>query len=193
MLIGYARTSTADQQPHLQLDQLREAGCEKAFEETASGAQQNRPALNRAIEFARKGDILVIWKLDRLARSLKQLIETVEMLDKRGIELKSLTESIDTSSPGGKLMFHVFGALAEFERGVIRERTNAGLAAARARGRVGGRPRSIDQHDIEAAKTLLQNPNITVSEVADRLGISRATLYRHIPKARGAAAIGAIQ
>ena len=179
MLIGYARVSTADQQPHLQIDKLRDAGCEKLFEETASGAATDRPALRRAIEVARKGDILVIWKLDRLARSLKQLIETVEDLDRRGIELKSLTESIDTSSPGGKLMFHVFGALAEFERGVIRERTQAGLAAARARGRVGGRPRSINDDDIEAAKTLLKNPNITVAEVADRLGISRATLYRH--------------
>ena len=189
MLIGYARVSTADQQPHLQIDKLRDAGCEKLFEETASGAATNRPALKRAIEVARKGDILVIWKLDRLARSLKQLIETVEDFDRRGIELKSLTESIDTSSPGGKLMFHVFGALAEFERGVIRERTRAGLAAARARGKVGGRPRSINDDDIEAAKTLLKNPNITVAEVADRLGISRATLYRHIPKARGDALV----
>src|SRR5215213_9623871 len=135
MLVGYARVSTQEQDLALQLDALRAAGCGKVYEEKASGAQRERPALHAALAYMRRGDTLVVWKLDRLARSLKQLIETIEGLGGRGIGLRSLTEAVDTTSSGGKLVFHLFAALAEFERGVIRERTFAGLQAARARGR----------------------------------------------------------
>lgn len=133
----------------------------------------------------RAGDTLVVWKLDRLARSLKQLIETVESLEGQGIGFRSLTESIDTTTAGGKLVFHIFAALAEFERGMVRERTRAGLDAARARGRVGGRPRALNTTDLEAAKTLLLNPEITVEQVAARLGVAASTLYRYLPGGRG--------
>ena len=135
MLIGYARISTRDQKPHLQLDALREAGCGRIFEETASGAQRARPALSAALDFMRVGDSLVVWKLDRLARSTRQLLETVEALEQRGIGLKVLTQNMDTTSAGGRLIFIVFSAIAEFEREMIRERTRAGLVAARSRGR----------------------------------------------------------
>ncbi|MCB0018538.1 MAG: recombinase family protein, partial [Anaerolineales bacterium] len=135
MLIGYARVSTQDQKPELQLDALKAAGCEKVFVEKASGAQRERPELKAALDYMRDGDTLVVWKLDRLARSMKQLIETVEGLEEVGVGFRSLTEAIDTTTAGGKLVFHVFGALAEFERSIIRERTRAGLDAAKARGR----------------------------------------------------------
>ncbi len=184
MFIGYARVSTQEQNPEAQLDALQTAGCERIFTEKASGAQRDRPELKAAIDYMRPGDTLVVWKLDRLARSLKQLIETVEGLGERDIGLRSLTEQIDTTSPGGRLIFHIFGALAEFERSIIRERTIAGLKAARARGRVGGRPRALDQAGIEAAKAMLTNPKITVAEVADRLGVNPSTLYRAIPGGR---------
>jgi DNA invertase Pin-like site-specific DNA recombinase len=138
MDIGYARVSTQDQHPALQLDALHAAGCVKVFVEQASGAQRERPQLQAALDYARPGDTLVVWKLDRLARSLRQLIETVEQLEAPGIGFMSLTENIDTTTPGGKLIFHIFGALAEFEGSIIRERTLAGLTSARARGRVGG-------------------------------------------------------
>jgi len=137
MLVGYARVSTQDQKPELQLDALKAAGCEKVFVEKASGAQRERPELTAALDYVRDGDTLVVWKLDRLARSMKQLIETVEGLEEKGIGFRSLTEAIDTTTAGGKLVFHVFGALAEFERSIIRERTRAGLDAAKARGRKG--------------------------------------------------------
>lgn len=155
MLVGYARVSTLDQNPALQIDALKGAGCEKLFVEKASGASRDRPELKGALDYVREGDTLVVWKLDRLARSLKQLIETVAMLEARGIGLRSLTESIDTTTAGGRLIFHIFGALAEFERTVIRERTKAGLTAARARGRVGGRPPKLSVDDLKAAKALL--------------------------------------
>ncbi len=184
MLIGYARVSTQDQKSELQLDALQAAGCEKVFEEKASGAQRDRPQLKAAIDYLRSGDVLVVWKLDRLARSLKQLIETVEALEQKGIGFKSITESIDTTTPGGKLIFHIFGSLAEFERAIIRERTMAGLEAARARGRLGGRPSALSTDDLVAAKALLKNPEITVSDVAKRLGVSPATLYRYFPGGR---------
>lgn len=138
----------------------------------------------------RQGDTLVVWKLDRLARSLKQLIETVELLASRGIGLRSLTESIDTGNAGGKLVFHVFGALAEFERSIIRERTKAGLAAARARGRTGGHPPALTDKDLAAARVLLADPAITVEEAARRLSVAPSTLYRHLPGGRGALADG---
>lgn len=185
MIIGYARVSTYEQSTNLQLDALKNAGCEKIYEEKASGAQRDRPELKAILEFARTGDTIIVWRLDRLARSLKQLIETVEDLDKRGISFKSLTENIDTSTSGGRLIFHIFASLAEFERSLIKERTMAGLAAARARGKTGGRPSKLSDKDIEMAKTLLKNPEITVAEVAKKIGVSYATLYRHIPKARG--------
>ncbi len=184
MLVGYARVSTQDQKPGLQIDALSRAGCEKIFEEKASGAQRERPQLVAALDYMREGDTLVVWKLDRLARSLKQLIETVEMLEERGVNFRSLTESIDTTTPTGRLAFHVFAALAEFERSVIRERTSAGLRAARERGRVGGRPRSLTDADIAAARALLADPSITAREVARRIGVSVSTLYKYLPAAR---------
>jgi DNA invertase Pin-like site-specific DNA recombinase len=184
MLIGYARVSTQDQKPELQRDALTAAGCEKLFEEKASGAQRDRPQLFAALEFMRKGDTLVVWKLDRLARSIKQLIETVEALEERGIGLRSITEAIDTTTSGGKLVFHIFAALAEFERSIIRERTNAGLAAARQRGRVGGRPPALKDADVAAAKVLLADPGVTARDVAKRFGVSLSTLYRYLPAAR---------
>jgi DNA invertase Pin-like site-specific DNA recombinase len=188
MLVGYARVSTQDQNPQLQLDALKKAGCERLFIEKASGAQRDRPELGAALEFMRSGDTLVVWKLDRLARSLKQLIETIEGLEARKVGFRSLTEAIDTTTAGGRLVFQIFGALAEFERQVIRERTVAGLVAARARGRKGGRPPALLPNDLAAAKALLRDPEITVAEVARRLGVVPSTLYRHIPKARSVAA-----
>jgi DNA invertase Pin-like site-specific DNA recombinase len=188
MLVGYARVSTQDQDPSLQLDALKTAACEKIFIEKASGAQRERPELQAALGYMRKGDTLVVWKLDRLARSVKQLIETVEALGGEGIGFRSLTEAIDTTTNGGRLVFHIFAALAEFERSIIRERTLAGLEAARARGRKGGRPPALSPKDLAAAKALLRDPEITVSEIARRLGVVPSTLYRHLPKARSAAA-----
>jgi DNA invertase Pin-like site-specific DNA recombinase len=146
----------------------------------------DRPALRDALEFARAGDTIVVWKLDRLARSMKQLIETLETLRLRNIGFRSLTEALDTTTPQGRLVFHMFGALAEFERSLIRERTQAGLAAARRAGRTGGRPAKLTDEDIEAATTLLANPDITVAEVAERVGVSPATLYSYLPAARTA-------
>lgn len=186
MKIGYARVSTQDQDLALQLDALSKEGCERVFQEKASGAQRDRPELKAALSFMRKGDTLVVWKLDRLARSMKQLIETIEGFQDRGIGLKSLQDPIDTSSPSGKLVFHIFAALAEFERGVIRERTTAGLRAARERGRVGGRPPALSAKDLLVAKAMLKDSNISVAAVARRLNVAASTLYRHIPHARNA-------
>ena len=181
MLVGYARVSTRDRNPDLQLDALRAAGCERLFQEQRSGAQRNRPELARALEWMRAGDTLAVWKLDRLARSVRQLIETVETLEQADIGFRSLTEAIDTTTPGGRLVFHIFGALAEFERSVIRERTIAGLDAARARGRRGGRPAKLGPGEIEAAKAMLSGSRLTVAEICKQLGVSRSTLYRHLP------------
>lgn len=184
MLIGYARVSTRDQKPHLQVDALREAGCERIFEETASGAKRDRPQLAMALDYMRNGDTLVVWKLDRLARSTRQLLETVEALEQRGIGLRILTQNIDTTSAGGRLIFTVFSAIAEFEREIICERTRAGLDAARSRGRKGGRPRALSEKDLKQARALLTDPEITVEDVARRLGVGPSTLYRYIPAAR---------
>ena len=184
MLVGYARVSTQDQNPELQLDALKGAGCERVFEEKASGAKRDRPDLAAALSFMRSGDTLVVWKLDRLARSLKQLMETVEDLSARGIGFRSLTEAIDTTTSGGRLVFHIFGALAEFERGIIRERTTAGLDAARARGRVGGRPKALTSDDLAVARTLLKDGTLTIAQVAERLGVASSTLYAHLPRPR---------
>lgn len=186
-LIGYARVSTRDQTVAAQLDALRKGNCDRVFQETASGANRDRPQLAAAIDYMRDGDTLVVWKLDRLARSLKQLIETVEGLEKRGIGFRSLTEAIDTTTAGGTLVFQIFGALAEFERGVIRERTTAGLDAARGRGRKGGRPQKLKADDLKAAKAMLADHEINVEDIARRLGVSPATLYRYLPAARSSA------
>jgi DNA invertase Pin-like site-specific DNA recombinase len=186
MLIGYARVSTRDQDSALQLKSLAEEGCGRVFEEKASGAQRDRPELMRALDIARTGDTIVVWKLDRLARSLKQLIETVEALGERGVGFRSVTEAIDTTTPGGKLVFHLFGALAEFERGIIRERTMAGLDAARANGKTLGAKPKLTEKDLAAAKAMLAGGELTVAEVAEKLGVSRPTLYRYLPKARTA-------
>lgn len=184
-LVGYARVSTLDQNPQLQLDALRVAGCRKLFVEKASGAKEDRPQLRAALDYMRAGDTLVVWKLDRLARSVKQLIEVVDTLKEQEIGFRSLTEAIDTTTAAGELFFHIFGALAQFERSIIRERTNAGLKAALARGRKGGRRTRVKPEDIRAALALLNDPEISVRDAAKRLGFSVSTLYRHAPGLRG--------
>lgn len=188
MLIGYARVSTDDQTTNMQVDALTNAGCEKLFSESASGANQDRPEMKAALEFAREDDVLVVWRLDRLARSLKHLIETVEELQARGIGFRSLRENIDTTNAGGRLVFHIFGALAEFERELTRERTMAGLEAAKRRGRTGGRPKSLSATDLKAARAMLADPEITVQEVAFHLGVGVSTIYRAFPGGRAALA-----
>ncbi len=181
MLIGYARVSTPDQKLNLQKDALRKAGCKRIFMDVASGTQTARDGLDEVLEFLRARDTLVVWKLDRLGRSLKHLIELVTALQNRQIGFRSLQEHIDTTTSGGKLVFHVFGALAEFERDVIQEWTRAGLAAARARGRKRGRRRAMDDKKVAMAVSLLKNPQTSVAEVCKTLKISRATLYRYLP------------
>ena len=185
MNIGYCRVSTQDQNLELQLDELKKAGCEKIFQDVASGSKYEREGLQDAIAFAREGDCVVVWKLDRLSRSLRHLIDTVNQLKERGIGLRVLTQNLDTTTPSGTLVFHIFGALAEFERLLIKERTNAGLAAARARGRVGGRPKAMDEKKIQIAQSLYVDGKTTVSEICDTLNVSKATLYRNLklPKA----------
>jgi len=180
MNIGYARISTDDQKLDLQFDALRQAGCGKIFKDVASGAKYDRVGLDNAMRYLRKGDTLVVWKLDRLGRSLRHLIDVVTSLGKKGAFFKSTQENIDTSSSGGKFIFHLFGSLAEFERDIIRERTKAGLEAARARGKVGGRPKALDDRKIILAKQLMSNPANKPADVARSLGISRATLYRNL-------------
>jgi DNA invertase Pin-like site-specific DNA recombinase len=184
VLIGYARVSTLDQRPELQLDALKAVGCAKVFIEKASGPKEDRPQLTAALDYLRAGDTLVVWKLDRLARSMKQLIEIVDQLKTRGIGFRSLTEAIDTTTAAGELFFHIFGALAQFERSIIRERTNAGLKAALARGRKGGRRPTVKADDIRAALALLADPEISVRAAASKLGLSVSTLYRHAPGLR---------
>ena len=180
MLIGYARVSTRDRNPDLQLDALSEAGCGKIFQEQRSGAQRDRPELEKALAWLRASDVLVVWKLDRLARSLRQLIETVGRLEEAEIGFRSLTEAIDTTTPGGGLVFHLFGALSQFEREIVRERRLAGLDAARARGRTGGRPAKLGKTEVEAAKAMLSGSGLTFAEVCRQLGVGRSTLYRHL-------------
>src|SRR5512144_256803 len=180
MLIGYARVSTTDQTLDLQKDALEKAGCSKIFTDTASGAKAERIGLEEALNYVRPGDSLVVWKLDRLGRSLPHLIETITGLNNRGIGFKSITEAIDTTTSGGKLIFHIFGALAEFERDIIRERTQAGLTAARARGRKGGRPKVLTPKKAEQLQTLYGAKNHTIDEICKTFTISRATLYRYV-------------
>ena len=171
MLIGYARVSTTDQDLALQLDALRAAGCERIFEEKASGAKEDRPELARLLDHARKGDVLVVWKLDRLARSLKQLVLVLEDLGKRGIGFRCLAPAIDTTTPEGRLLYSITGAFAEFEREIISQRTRAGLKAALARGRKGGRPKALDADDIAKARAMLRDPTISVAAIAKLLGV----------------------
>ena len=180
MLIGYARISTNEQNLNLQTDALTKAGCEKIFTDTASGAKSDRTGLTEAINFMRKGDTLCVWKLDRLGPSLKHLIETVLALQALGKGFCSLQENIDTTTSGGKLFFHIFGALAEFERDIIRERTRAGLASARSRGRLGGRPSIMNSKKLKMATSLYADGKTQVGEICETLGISRATFYRHL-------------
>ena len=182
MLIGYARVSTHEQNLEPQTDALKQAGCQHIFKDTISGVTKERSGLHAALEYARKGDTLLVWRLDRLGRSLKNLIETVAGLEKRGVGFRSLQESIDTTTSGGRLIFHVFGALAEFERNLIRERTYAGLAAARARGRTGGRPRKLDTQKIELVRKLYDEKQHSVKEICHILGISKPTLYKYLKK-----------
>lgn len=186
-LIGYSRVSTADQDHALQTDALTKAGCTKIFSDTASGKLDRRPKLDKALEYLRPGDTLVVWRLDRLGRSVKHLIETVTELGKRGIGFRSITEGFDTTTPGGKLIFHVLGSLAEFERDVISERTRAGLDAARARGRKGGRRPVITADKLATARTLVDGKQHTMQQIADIVGVSRATLYRALDKLADAA------
>jgi DNA invertase Pin-like site-specific DNA recombinase len=185
MLIGYARVSTHDQVLDLQKDALTGAGCEKIFADTVSGAKAERAGLFEALTFVREGDTLVVWKLDRLGRTLKHLIETVIELQQKGIGFRSLTENIDTTTSAGKLIFHVFGALAEFERDLIRERTCAGLVAARARGRMGGRKRAFalnDSSKVRLAQTLYDDTRNSIGEICKTLNVSRSTLYRYVTR-----------
>ena len=179
MLIGYARVSTDDQSLDLQRDALKEAGCERIFEDTVGGAAE-RPNLQQALSHLRAGDTLVVWRLDRLGRSLKDLIARAEALRTEGVGLKSLKEAIDTDSPTGQLVFHIFGALAEFERALIRERTQAGLQAARARGRKGGRRKRLDRDQRVHAVELYRSRKHTVKQICGLMGISRATLYAYV-------------
>jgi DNA invertase Pin-like site-specific DNA recombinase len=180
MLIGYARVSTHDQTPNLQQNALTKAGCSKIFTDTASGTKRERKGLDEALAYVRSGDTLVVWRLDRLGRSLPHLIATMTSLEERGIGFKSLTENIDTTTSGGKLIFHIFGALAEFERNLIRERTQAGLMAARARGRRGGRPHALTKRQQSIAQALYNDKQHSIAEICWTLKISKATLYRAI-------------
>jgi len=185
MKIGYIRVSKHEQNEALQRDALQEAGCENYFSDVMTGSKFERKGLEQLLAFARSGDTVIVWKLDRLGRSLKDLIETLNLLDNRGINFISLTENIDTTTPGGKLIFHLMGALAEFERDLIRERTNAGLAAARARGRVGGRPRKLSTNGkVALARRLFADKSHSVDDICSTLGISRSTLYRYVREAK---------
>lgn len=181
MLVGYARVSTDDQNLDLQLDALKAAGCEQLFSDKVTGAAKTKEGLVEAIKYLREGDMLVVWKLDRLGRTVKGLVELVEGFQARGVQFKSVTDSIDTSTAAGRFFFHVMAALAEMERELIKERTRAGLNAARARGRLGGRKPKMDFSKVESAKQLL-NSGMPGKDVARNLGVSRATLYRAIAK-----------
>jgi len=180
MLVGYARISTPEQSFDLQIDALEKAGCKKIFKETVSGAKTERRALNDALEYARKDDTLVVWRLDRLGRSLMHLIEVVNGLHEQKIGFKSLVDAIDTQTATGQFFFHITGAFAELERNLIRERTRAGLKAARARGRSGGRPKAIDPKTFQMALEIYNSKTTTVGKMCKRLGIAKRTFYRHL-------------
>lgn len=180
MKIGYARVSTLEQNPELQLDALKSAGCEKVYKDKVSGAKAERPGLAEALSFVRPGDCLVVWRLDRLGRSLKHLIEVVEDLEERGVGFVSLQEGFDTTTSGGKLIFQIFGALAEFERNLIQERTKAGLEAARARGRKGGRRNKLKPEQVDTLRRMSKSRQHTVKEICRVMGISKPTYYRYL-------------
>ena len=184
MKIGYARVSTDDQNLSLQRDALQAAGCGRLFEDRAGGANPERRGLSEALEFIREGDTLVVWRLDRLGRSLRDLIDMVGRLESLGVGLQSIHESIDTSSSTGRLVFHIFGALAEFERNLIRERTQAGLKAARARGRKGGRPPALDSDQQALVVRLYAEKQYTVRQLCEMMNISRPTLYQYVKAAK---------
>lgn len=188
MQIGYARVSTDSQDHALQIDALHAGGCERIFIETGSGSRADRAELAKLMEIAREGDSIVCWRLDRIGRSLRHLIEMAEQLQQRGIALRSLTESIDTSTPSGRFLFNILGALGQMEREIIVERTRAGLVAAAARGRRGGRPAALDESKIRAAKAMLVSGDMSATEVARQLGCAPSTLYRHLPGGRAALA-----
>ncbi|MGC5627186.1 recombinase family protein [Georgenia sp. Z1344] len=177
-LLGYARVSTTDQDASLQIDALNAAGCYRVFVDTISGSLDHRPELEKLMDQLRPGDTLVVWRLDRLGRSIRHLIDQLQTLSDRGVGFRSLQETIDTTSSGGRLVFHVFAALAEFERDLIRERTNAGLAAARARGRTGGRPSALSPAQVKTARRMYEQNEMTVAQIGDVLGVSRTTIYR---------------
>src|SRR3954453_1896424 len=182
MLVGYARVSTTDQTLDLQRDALTKAGCSKIFTDTASGAQTEREGLTEVLAYVRAGDTLVVWKLDRLGRSLRDLIARITELQNRQIGFKSLTEQIDTTTSGGKLIFHIFGSLAEFERDIIRERTQAGLVAARARGKRGGRRPTLKPKEIAIVRKLHEDKQTPVEDICRMFKISRMTLWRYVKK-----------
>ena len=178
--LGYARVSTDDQNLDLQRDALARAGCRQVYEEKASGKTTDRPELDHVLADLRPGDTLVVWRLDRLGRNLPDLVRIVSELQRKGVGFESLTERIDTLTATGELVFHLFASLAQFERHLIRERTRAGLVAARARGRKGGRPPKLGPKEVREIRALLRDPDVTVSSVARRYGVSRVTLYAHL-------------
>src|SRR2546421_12105761 len=185
MLIGYARISTDDQNLDLQRDALTKAGCEQIFTDRVSGTKASRPGLTEALSHLRSGDTLVVWRLDRLGRSLRHLIDTITDLQERGVGFKSLTESIDTTTSGGRLVFNIFGSLAEFEREIIRERTNAGLQAAIRRGRNGGRPKKLTAKQVQMLQHLAADKKHSVKEICQTLGIGRTAFYRYVNTDQG--------
>lgn len=180
MRFGYARVSTQDQNLDMQIDALKKAGCERIFEEKASGGKTDRPELTKLMDHLRAGDTLVIWKLDRLGRSLRHLIDLVEEFKNMGVELVSIQDRVDTGTPAGKLTFSIFAALAEFERDIIRERTNAGLAAARARGKKGGRKKALDEKQVQMLRSLSKDKTLSVGSICTQLGVSKATYYNYL-------------
>lgn len=182
MKIGYSRISTQEQNADLQLDALKQAGCEKFFSDKVSGAKADRPGLAAALDYAREGDSLVVWRLDRLGRSLKHLLEVVEGLEENGIGFVSLQDGFDTTTNGGKLFFHIFGALAEFERSLIQERTRAGLEAARARGRIGGRKEKLNPAQVATLKAMYESKAHALGEICRTFNITKPTLYRYLQK-----------
>lgn len=177
MLIGYARVSTTDQDPQLQIDALKQAGVDRLYTDHASGVATSRPQFDQMMETLRRGDTVMVWRLDRLGRSMKHLINLVADLEQRDVGLRSLNEDLDTTTANGRLIFHVMAALAEFERGLLSERTQAGLQAARARGRVGGRPKALTPR-AQSAVLDMRDQGLKVSEIAESLRVSRATVYR---------------
>lgn len=178
MIYGYAKISTNDQTTSLQKDALEKAGCDRIFTDVASGAKAHRPELDHMLDLLREGDMVVVWKLDRLGRSMQDLVDLMTTFDERGMQFRSLTKSIDTSTPGGTLVFNIFGSLAQFERDLIRERRRAGHEAARARGRKGGRPAKLDEKQVKEARRLYESKTVTVDQIAAMMGVGRSTIYR---------------